>query len=277
MRARGRGSIVQLEKGKPKARCRRWQVRVYVGRNPHTGKEQTKTRRVNGTYTDAVQALDDLRTEVKGLEYTKGSDLSLSKAAKLYLERRQEGRAGMRPLAPASADKQRWALNAVVRELGDVPVNNVTRRQVEDMLGSMQAGTGATGKRLSGAYCRTVFICLEQLFAFCIREGLVEKDPTEHVAPSPPTTWASGGRSTAGTTASKDGRSTSCATASRACSRRPAPASGRCRSSSGMPAPRRRSASTRMPATGRSGPPLRAQPRCWAGVPHNAQNEENRK
>lgn len=183
MRARGRGSIVQLEKGKPKARCRRWQVRIYVGRNPHTGKEQTKTRRVNGTYTDAVQALDDLRTEVKGLEYTKGSDLSLSEAAKLYLERRQEGRAGMRPLAPASADKQRWALNAVVRELGDVPINSVTRRQVEDMLGSMQAGTGATGKRLSGAYCRTVFLCLEQLFAFCIREGLVEKDPTEHVAP----------------------------------------------------------------------------------------------
>ena len=50
----GEGTIVQLEKDKPKSKCRKWQLRVPVGLDPRTGKYKTRTRRVNDmTYTQA--------------------------------------------------------------------------------------------------------------------------------------------------------------------------------------------------------------------------------
>ena len=38
---KGSGSIIQLEKDKPKGKCRRWQLRVSVGRDPRTGRYKT--------------------------------------------------------------------------------------------------------------------------------------------------------------------------------------------------------------------------------------------
>ena len=56
----GEGSIIQMEKDKPKSKCRKWQLRVPVGLDPRTGKYKTRTRRVNGmTYTKAKKALRD--------------------------------------------------------------------------------------------------------------------------------------------------------------------------------------------------------------------------
>ena len=52
----GEGTIVQLEKDKPKSKCRKWQLRVPVGLDPRTGKYNTRTRRYNGTYTEAKKA-----------------------------------------------------------------------------------------------------------------------------------------------------------------------------------------------------------------------------
>ena len=53
----GEGTIVQLEKDKPKSKCRKWQLRVSLGKNPRTGKYTVKTRTFKGTYTQANAAL----------------------------------------------------------------------------------------------------------------------------------------------------------------------------------------------------------------------------
>lgn len=42
---KGSGSIIQLEKDKPKSRCRKWQLRVCIGKDPRTGKYKARTRR----------------------------------------------------------------------------------------------------------------------------------------------------------------------------------------------------------------------------------------
>lgn len=62
----GEGTIVQLEKDKPKSKCRKWQLRVPVGLDPRTGKYKTRTRRVNDmTYTQAKKALRDFIEEIE--------------------------------------------------------------------------------------------------------------------------------------------------------------------------------------------------------------------
>ena len=60
----GEGTIVQLEKDKPKSKCRKWQLRVPVGLDPRTGKYKTRTRRVSDvSYTQAKKALRDFIDE----------------------------------------------------------------------------------------------------------------------------------------------------------------------------------------------------------------------
>ena len=62
----GEGSIIQMEKDKPKSKCRKWQLRVPIGLNPRTGKYQQKTRVVEGTFTKAKA---DLREFIKEIEH----------------------------------------------------------------------------------------------------------------------------------------------------------------------------------------------------------------
>lgn len=65
-KTKGFGSIVQLEKDKTKARCRKWQLRVSTGKDRRTGKYVTKARTVNGTLSDAKAALRDFIEELEG-------------------------------------------------------------------------------------------------------------------------------------------------------------------------------------------------------------------
>lgn len=47
----GNGTIFQMEKDKPKNKCRKWQLRVSTGMDPRTGRYKKKTRVFNGTFT----------------------------------------------------------------------------------------------------------------------------------------------------------------------------------------------------------------------------------
>ena len=47
------GSIIQIDKDKTRARCRKWRLKVSTGRDPRTGRYGCRTRRFKGTYTKA--------------------------------------------------------------------------------------------------------------------------------------------------------------------------------------------------------------------------------
>lgn len=63
---KGSGSIIQLEKDKPKSRCRKWQLRVRIGKDPRTGKYKARTRHFEGAYTQAKAALREFIDEAEG-------------------------------------------------------------------------------------------------------------------------------------------------------------------------------------------------------------------
>ena len=67
---KGQGSIIQLEKDKPKSKCRKWQLRASVGMDPRTGKYKTRTRRFTGTQAKAalrefIAEIEDNRVHVR--------------------------------------------------------------------------------------------------------------------------------------------------------------------------------------------------------------------
>ena len=43
-----KGSIIQLEKDKPRSKCRKWKLQVSLGRDPVTGKYPKKSRVFHG-------------------------------------------------------------------------------------------------------------------------------------------------------------------------------------------------------------------------------------
>lgn len=70
----GKGSIVQMEKGKPKGKCRKWKLVVSLGRDARTGKYPQKARAFHGTYTQAQKALAEFVAEINGGEVVRRSE-----------------------------------------------------------------------------------------------------------------------------------------------------------------------------------------------------------
>ena len=189
MQTSGHGTIVQLEKGKPKGKCRRWQLRVSVGRNPRTGKYQTKTRRVAGTYTDAVHAMERFKAELGKRRFAEGGKMTFSECCERYLEVRAKGGRGVRKVKPKTLKKERWCFNSVARELGaDTLMRDIGEEEIAAMFAALANGEGASGKALGGTYLSGMHSMLHGLFAYALREGITESDPMECVVQPQPDT-----------------------------------------------------------------------------------------
>lgn len=80
----GAGSIRQRGEG-------RWELRVFAGRDPATGKLRYVSRSVRGTKKQAVAALAALVTEVgAGAGGHKGTDATVGELVEQWLELRRE-------------------------------------------------------------------------------------------------------------------------------------------------------------------------------------------
>lgn len=167
----GRGSIVQLDKAKPRSRCRYWQLRVCVGRNPATGRYQCRTRRFHGSYREAERALDDFRTEVKGLAYTDGSDPPFSAAAAAWIEHKRT------EVAASSIGTLTASMEVIARALNDPPLSKVDASAVT----AMEAAMVADGRRPS--YVRTLHARLRSMTAWCAAQGWCQPAALDEVKP----------------------------------------------------------------------------------------------
>ncbi len=88
-KVKGEGTIVQLEKDKPKGKCRKWQLRVSTGKDPRTGKYKTKTRRFSGTYTQAAAALREFIAEIEDDRVATRAGTTFKECAEDFLARRE--------------------------------------------------------------------------------------------------------------------------------------------------------------------------------------------
>lgn len=83
---KGSGSIIQLEKDKPKSKCRKWQLRVSTGKDPKTGKYVTKVRAFKGTLSDAKSALREFIEELEANRIQGKTSYTLREYCDRYLE-----------------------------------------------------------------------------------------------------------------------------------------------------------------------------------------------
>lgn len=151
METKGTGSIVQLEKDKPKGKCRKWQLRVSVGIDPRTGKYRQRTRTFNGTYTEAKRALPDFIAELSGQTMTKsGKAPTFEECADEWLEKRIR----TREVSDGTVETYRIRLHVLSRTIGRVRVDRLTTEQVQESMVAMMDGDTPTGRHAGAQYTR---------------------------------------------------------------------------------------------------------------------------
>ncbi len=156
----GKGTIVQLEKDKTKARCRRWQLRVNDGLNSHTGKYRTHTRRFTGTYTEASKELRKFIEEIENNQVQDRAKYTLQEYCDRYVERRELNK----EIAAATARKLRSNFKSACAHLGKANLAAITPEMLNDMYLAMLKGDTLSDRPSSGTHVRHIHNNLTLLF-----------------------------------------------------------------------------------------------------------------
>ena len=176
----GKGSIVQLEKDKTKARCRRWQLRVNSGLNPRTGKYRTNTRRFSGTYTEATKALREFIEEIESNQVQDRTKYTLEEYCARYVDRRETNK----EIAAATARKLRSNFRSACSHLGHANLSAITPEMLDEMYLAMLKGDTLSGRPSSGTHVRHIHNNLTLLFNQAVKEGVLVTNPC--LAANPP-------------------------------------------------------------------------------------------
>lgn len=177
----GDGTIVQLEKDKPKGKCRKWQLRVSTGKDPKTGKYKTKTRRFSGTYTQAQAALREFIAEIENDQVVTRTGTTFNDAAADFMTRR-EAAGG---ITESTIHTYRTMLKAACAHLGYAEVSTIGPREIENMYAEMRRGETLSGQPVTGTTLHILHGVLRLVFEDLVNDGTLVQSPIDKVA-SPP-------------------------------------------------------------------------------------------
>ena len=175
----GEGSIIQLEKDKPRSKCRKWQLRVPVGLDPRTGKYKTRTRRFEGTYTQAKAALREFIDEIEGDRVQGRTGATFAEYCKSYLD----ARVARGEIAENTRERIESQLRSACRHIGVVRMTAVTPDMLDEMYASMIGGDTLSGRPASGTSVNQTHRVIHTMFEAAKREGLVTENPCDKANP----------------------------------------------------------------------------------------------
>lgn len=167
----------------------RYRVVVDVGRKPDGSRAQ-RTATFQRRW-EAREWLTETRRTVSTGTYVAPTRVTLGQHLDAWL-------AGRRGLRPGTVRGYADALLPVRDLIGGLPLQQVTRADVERVVGAMLAGTvrriGTKGAPLSPRSCNLTLTVLKAAFESAVRDGLLTRNPAAYVEHVPqrrtePTTW----------------------------------------------------------------------------------------
>ncbi len=180
METQGTGSVVQLERGMPKGKCRKWQLRVSVGMDPRTGKYRQRTKTFNGTYTEAKRALPEFIAELSGQQLRKSGEVPTFRECS---EEWVDLRSRTMEVSAGSISGYRTRLNILSRMIGFVRVDRLTPSQVQDAFLAMMDGDTASGRPAGNQYIKMLLIAGKTMYRkHAIPMGYASSNPFEEVS-----------------------------------------------------------------------------------------------
>lgn len=177
----GKGSIIPLE---DKARCAKWQLRVPVGKNHITKKYQTKTRRFEGTKTEAEAELRAFINELESGIRVDLMDVRFAAQADRWLEYRIK----FDNIALGTQRKLRYQIKTMNMHLGSIKVVDLDSDTVESFYLALMDGDTLSGKPMSGTSTNQLAVTLKAILASAVKRKIILINPCdEAMTPSPDT------------------------------------------------------------------------------------------
>lgn len=175
----GQGSIVQLEKDKPRSKCRKWQLRVSLGLDPKTGKYLRKTRVFNGTYNQAKAALREFIDEIEHDRVQGRTAYTFEEYSRRYLDMRR----AKKEVAETTLDKQEWQFKAACHHIGHMKLEDVTPTVLDEMYVAMMQGDTLSGRKSGGSYVNQIHDNITLVFQQAVREEVLVSNPCNGANP----------------------------------------------------------------------------------------------
>ncbi len=141
-----------------RARTSGWQVIVYAGRDPLTGRQRQITRQVNGSYRQAEKLEARLRTEVADGQHAGTRIKTLGELVDLWIERRA---ASDKPISPDTVEDYRSLIAKKIKPaLGGKRLHTVNARVLDAFYddlrryGNAKAASRARARAMAEAVAR---------------------------------------------------------------------------------------------------------------------------
>ena len=170
---KGNGSIIQLEKDKPRGKCRKWQLRVPIGKDPRSGKYKTKTRRFEGTYTQAKAALREFIDEVEENRVQGRTSYTFKEYSDYFLEQREL----KKEVAQTTLERQRGHFKAACAHIGEANLASITPAMLNKMYIAMLKGDTLSGHKSGGSYVNQIHDNIKLVFDLAMKEGILVENP----------------------------------------------------------------------------------------------------
>ena len=154
-----------------------WELRVYVGRDPVTGKKKYATRSVRGTRADAERVLRDMVTAAE--RGTAGlADATFAELCDAWLSA-VESR-----LAPNTVVETRRILDRhLLPALGAIPLRRLRSQHFDDLYSHLSSHGRGDGKPLSGDTVRRVHGVARRALNIAVRWGWISTNPAASLTP----------------------------------------------------------------------------------------------
>ena len=168
-------TIQQLEKDRPRSRCRKW--RLWA-----TTEDGRKSRRFDGTWTQAKDALAAFVAELEGI--VPNADTFGS-----YAESWREWRAKSGELSPGTVENDRREVSALRRTaLDGKRMDAIGAADVRDALLWLKSHPARGVGELSNTTMNSIHICLKSIFQQAVDDGRLAANPMARMrAPKPDT------------------------------------------------------------------------------------------
>lgn len=163
---------------KPRGKCRRWQLRKSLGRDPATGRYRTKTRICHGTWTEACRAQLEFENDVEAAPEADGR-LTVS----AYLEDFIAAREASGDFAAKTIAKYREHKRVIDLNLGHARLETLSPLQIERAYTAMRNGSSPSGRALSGTYVNCIHRTLTTALSRAVDLGLIAANPCHKVHP----------------------------------------------------------------------------------------------
>ena len=174
---KGEGNVYQLEKDKPRGKCRKWKLVVSIGRDPMTGKYHQKSKRFTGTYSEAKRALHEFRDQLEGGEVVRRTSWTFNQYAEHYVD----ARVAAGEIQERTATTLRSTLRTLGYRIGGLKLQEITPTVLETAYSDLKSGKSPSGKCLSGTTMFNVNLSAYLLFVDARKKGLIGANPLDKV------------------------------------------------------------------------------------------------